>query len=144
MDCLESVRKAASSFALIMSNIPAELRYAKSHEWLKREGDGTVTIGITDYAQNSLGDITYVQLPKVGATLKAGETFGVVESVKAASDLYLPIAGTVVAVNSALDSAPETVNQSPYGEGWMLKLKPADPSAATALLDAAAYAQLVG
>ena len=126
-----------------MSNIPADLRYAKSHEWLKREGDGTVTIGITDYAQNSLGDITYVQVPKVGATLKAGETFGVVESVKAASDLYLPIAGTVVAVNAELDSAPETVNQSPYGDGWMLKLKPADPAAADALLDASAYTKLV-
>ena len=127
-----------------MSNIPAELRYAKSHEWLKREADGTVTIGITDYAQNSLGDITYVQLPKIGATLKAGEAFGVVESVKAASDLYLPIAGTIVAVNSVLDSAPETVNQSPYGEGWMLKLKPADPAAADTLLDASAYTKMVG
>src|SRR5262245_14998329 len=104
-----------------MSNIPADLRYAKSHEWLRAESDGTVTIGITDYAQNSLGDITYVQMPKVGASFKAGETFGVVESVKAASDLYAPIAGTVVAVNSALDSAPETVNQSPYDGGWMLR-----------------------
>ena len=127
-----------------MSNIPADLRYAKSHEWLKPEGDGTVTIGITDYAQNSLGDITYVQLPKVGAALKAGETFGVVESVKAASDLYAPIAGTVVATNTALDSAPETVNRAPYAEGWMLKLKPADPAAADALLDAGAYGKLVG
>jgi glycine cleavage system H protein len=126
-----------------MSTIPADLRYAKSHEWLKVETDGTVTIGISDYAQNSLGDITYVQVPKVGATLKAGETFGVVESVKAASDLYSPIAGTVVAVNPALDAAPETVNQSPYGDGWMLKLKPADPAAPAALLDAAAYTQLV-
>src|SRR5215207_8620153 len=106
-----------------MSNIPADLRYAKSHEWVRSEADGTVTIGITDYAQNSLGDITYVQMPKVGATLKAGETFGVVESVKAASDLYAPVGGSVVAVNSALDSAPETVNRAPYAEGWMLKLK---------------------
>jgi glycine cleavage system H protein len=127
-----------------MSNIPADLRYAKSHEWLKPESDGTVTVGITDYAQNSLGDITYVQVPKVGATLKAGETFGVVESVKAASDLYAPVAGSVVAVNSKLDSAPETVNQSPYGDGWMLKLKPADPAAVAALLDAAAYGKLIG
>ena len=127
-----------------MSNIPADLRYAKSHEWLKVESDGTITIGITHYAQNSLGDITYVQVPKVGATLKAGETFGVVESVKAASDLYSPISGTVVAVNTALDSAPETVNRSPYGEGWMLKLKPANSSEAHALLDAAAYTQLTG
>lgn len=126
-----------------MSNIPADLRYAKSHEWLKPEGDGTVTIGITDYAQNSLGDITYVQMPKVGATLKAGETFGVVESVKAASDLYAPVAGTVVATNAALDNAPETVNRAPYAEGWMLKLKPADPAAAGALMDASAYGKLV-
>lgn len=126
-----------------MSNIPAELRYAKSHEWLKSENDGTVVIGITDYAQNSLGDITYVQMPKVGATLKAGETFGVVESVKAASDLYAPIGGTVVAVNAALDAAPETVNRAPYSDGWMLRLKPADAAAAQSLLDATAYRALV-
>lgn len=125
-----------------MSNIPAELRYAKSHEWLRSEADGTVTVGITDYAQNSLGDITYVQVPKVGATLNAGETFGVVESVKAASDLYAPVAGTVVAVNGALESAPETVNRAPFAEGWMIRLKPADPAAAAALLDASAYAKL--
>ena len=126
-----------------MSTIPADLRYSKSHEWLKVENDGTVTVGITDYAQNSLGDITYVQVPKVGATLKAGETFGVVESVKAASDLYAPIAGTVVAVNASLDSAPETINQSPYEKGWMLKMKPADAAAVNSLLDAGAYTQLV-
>jgi glycine cleavage system H protein len=127
-----------------MSNIPADLRYAKSHEWLKLEGDGTATIGITDYAQNSLGDITYVQLPKVGAALKAGEAFGVVESVKAASDIYAPVAGTVLAVNSALESAPDTLNRAPYGEGWLVKLKLADAAAASALLDAAAYAKLAG
>lgn len=125
-----------------MSNIPADFRYAKSHEWAKVESDGSVTVGITDYAQNSLGDITYVQVPKVGATIKAGETFGVVESVKAASDLYAPVSGTVLAVNSALDSAPETVNRAPYGDGWMIKLKPSDPAAVNALLDAAAYAQV--
>ncbi len=122
-----------------MSNIPADLRYAKSHEWVRVENDGTVTVGITDYAQNSLGDITYVQVPKVGAALKAGEVFGVVESVKAASDLYAPIGGTVTAVNAALEGAPETVNRAPYGEGWMIKLKPADPAAIKSLLDAAAY-----
>jgi glycine cleavage system H protein len=125
-----------------MSNIPADLRYAKSHEWLKLESDGTATIGITDYAQSSLGDITYVQMPKVGATLTAGDTFGVVESVKAASDLYAPVSGTVVAVNAALDRAPETVNRSPYAEGWMLKVKPSDSPAIDGLLDAGAYAQL--
>jgi glycine cleavage system H protein len=128
----------------LMSNIPADLRYAKSHEWVKSESDGTVTVGITDYAQNSLGDITYVQVPKVGAKLNAGESFGVVESVKAASDVYAPIAGTVVAVNTALDGAPETVNRAPYTDGWMLKLKPSDPAAIKALMDAAAYGKLVG
>ncbi len=127
-----------------MSNIPADLVYAKSHEWLRPESDGTATVGITDYAQSSLGDITFVQLPKVGATLKAGETFGVVESVKAASDLYLPVAGTVLAVNAALDGAPETVNSAPYDGGWMLKLKLADPATVGALLDPAAYAKLIG
>jgi glycine cleavage system H protein len=126
-----------------MSNIPADLRYAKSHEWLRPESDGTVTIGITDYAQNSLGDITYVQMPKVGASFNAGESFGVVESVKAASDLYAPIAGKVVAVNAKLESAPETVNRAPYGDGWMLKLKPNDAGAANALLDAAGYEKFV-
>ncbi len=123
-----------------MSNIPADLRYTKSHEWVRLESDGSVTVGITDYAQNSLGDITYVQVPKVGAALKAGETFGVVESVKAASDLYAPVAGTVTAVNTALESAPETVNKAPYTDGWMLKLKLADAAAVKSLLDAAAYA----
>ena len=127
-----------------MSSIPADLRYAKSHEWLRRESDGTVTVGITDYAQNSLGDITFVQLPKVGATFSAGSTFGVVESVKAASDLYAPVAGTVVAINSALEGTPETVNRAPFGEGWMIRLKPAAADDGAALLDAAAYEQLVG
>lgn len=121
-----------------MSNVPSDLRYAKSHEWVKAAADGTALIGITDYAQASLGDITYVQLPKVGATLTAGETFGVVESVKAASDLYSPVDCTVLEVNGELDAAPETLNQDSYGAAWMLKVKltgdlPAD------LLDAAAY-----
>lgn len=127
-----------------MSSVPSDLRYAKSHEWLNLADDGTATIGITDYAQNSLGDITYVQLPKTGAALAAGQVFGVVESVKAASDLYLPVAGTVIEVNHVLDSSPETVNSAPYSAGWMLKLKLADPAAASALLDAAAYGELIG
>ncbi len=127
-----------------MSSVPSGLRYVKSHEWLKPAGDGTAIIGITDYAQNSLGDITYVQLPKVGATLTAGQVFGVVESVKAASDLYSPVAGTVIEVNTALDAAPETVNQDAYEAGWMLKLKLADPASVETLLDAAAYEKLVG
>ena len=127
-----------------MSNVPSDLRYAKSHEWLQLAADGTATVGITDYAQNSLGDITYVQLPKVGATLTAGQVYGVVESVKAASDLYSPVAGTVIAINPALDAAPETVNSDAYQGGWMLKLKLSNPAAADALLDAAAYTKLIG
>jgi len=125
-----------------MSNVHAELRYAKSHEWLRTEADGAVSVGITDYAQASLGDITYVQLPKVGAVLKQGAPFGVVESVKAASDVYAPVSGTVTAVNTALDSKPETLNGDPYGAGWIMKLKAADAAEAGALLDAAAYAKL--
>ena len=125
-----------------MSNVPAELRYAKSHEWLKTGADGAATVGITDYAQGSLGDITYVQLPKVGAVLKAGAPFGVVESVKAASDVYSPVNGTVTAVNTALDSKPETLNADPYGSGWIMKLKAADPAEAGSLMDAAAYSKL--
>ena len=127
-----------------MSSVPSDLRYAKSHEWLNPAGDGTALVGITDYAQNSLGDITYVQLPKVGATFAAGQTFGVVESVKAASDLYLPVAGTILEVNTALDAAPETVNQDAYTGGWILKLKLADPASVSTLLDAAAYETLIG
>jgi glycine cleavage system H protein len=127
-----------------MSTIPADLKYTKSHEWVRPGADGIVTIGITEYAQSSLGDITYVQLPRPGAALKAGETFGVVESVKAASDLYAPLTGTVVEVNTLLDSAPEKVNQNPYDAGWMLKLKIDTPAEPDALLDDAAYAALIG
>jgi len=122
-----------------MSSVPSDLRYAKSHEWLKPAADGTALVGITDYAQGSLGDITYVQTPKVGATFAAGQAFGVVESVKAASDLYAPVAFTVLEVNKALDQAPETVNQSPYDDGWMMKMKLNDPAEASSLLDAAGY-----
>jgi len=127
-----------------MSNIPSELKYAKSHEWLKSGADGTALVGITDYAQNSLGDITFVQLPKVGAVLKAGETFGVVESVKAASDVYAPLAGTVLEVNKALDANPEKVNCSPYADGWMLKLKLANPAEVSALLSPEDYGKVIG
>ncbi|MEO7171632.1 glycine cleavage system protein GcvH [Flavobacterium sp.] len=127
-----------------MSNVPAGLRYAKSHEWLKLESDGTATVGITDYAQSALGDITYVQAPKVGATFKAGEVFGVVESVKAASDLYLPVAGTITAVNTALDSSPEKLNSAPYADAWILKMRVANAADAAALLDADAYGKLIG
>src|SRR5882672_3956594 len=127
-----------------MSNVPSDLKYAKSHEWVQVAADGTATVGITDYAQNSLGDITFVQVPKVGTALKAGESFGVVESVKAASDVYAPVSGTVIEVNKALDTNPEKVNQSPYADGWMLKLKVGNTAEAAALLSAADYKQLVG
>ena len=125
-----------------MSNIPADLRYAKSHEWLKLAADGTALVGITDYAQNSLGDITFAQLPKVGAALKAGETFGVVESVKAASDVYAPVAGTVLEGNKALDANPEKINQAPYTDAWLMKLKVANPADASGLLSAEDYGKL--
>ncbi|MCF7686686.1 MAG: glycine cleavage system protein GcvH [Cephaloticoccus sp.] len=127
-----------------MSNVPTELRYAKSHEWLKLEADGTATIGISDYAQNSLGDITYVQLPPVGSELDAGASFGVVESVKAASDVYVPVTGTVLAVNSTLDATPEVVNQDPYVAGWLIKLKLTNPAEVEGMLDAAAYTGEIG
>lgn len=125
-----------------MSQVPSDLRYAKTHEWVKPAGDGTALVGITDYAQSSLGDITYVQLPKVGATLGAGAPFGVVESVKAASDLYAPLAGSVLEVNTALDSAPETINRSPYEDGWIMRLKLANPAELDALLDPKGYTAL--
>jgi glycine cleavage system H protein len=127
-----------------MSNTPADLRYAKSHEWLQVAADGTALVGISDYAQNSLGDITFIQLPKLGTAFKAGETFGVVESVKAASDVYAPVAGTVVEINQALEANPEKVNASPYAEGWMLKLKLANPADADALLSADDYGKVIG
>jgi len=124
-----------------MSNIPDTLRYAKSHEWLRLEIDGTAVIGISDYAQNSLGDITYVQLPSVGEDLSSGGPLGVIESVKAASDLYAPVNGTVIEINADLDATPEKVNQEPYDGGWLVKIKLSDPNEAEALLDAAAYDQ---
>jgi glycine cleavage system H protein len=127
-----------------MSNIPADLKYVKSHEWLKVAPDGTALVGISDYAQNSLGDITFIQLPKVGAALKAGETFGVVESVKAASDVYAPLAGTVLEVNKSLEANPEKVNTAPYTDGWMLKLKLANAADTASLLNAADYEKTIG
>jgi glycine cleavage system H protein len=124
-----------------MSTLPAGLLYAKSHEWLRLDADGVATVGITDYAQASLGDITFVQLPKVGAALKQGAPFGVVESVKAASDIYAPVSGTVAEVNAALETSPEVVNGDPYGSGWIMKVRPSDAAEAKALMDAAAYAR---
>lgn len=127
-----------------MSNIPAELKYASSHEWVRMNEDGTVTVGITDHAQDALGDLVYVEVPEVGTNFDAGDAAAVVESVKAASDVYAPIAGEVVEANDeALTNAPETVNDSPYDEGWMFRMQPADISEVEALMDADAYADSV-
>jgi glycine cleavage system H protein len=120
-------------------NIPTNLKYNESHEWLRDNGDGTATIGITEYAQDALGDVVFVELPKVGRVLKAKETFGVVESVKAASDLYSPVSGEVLEVNEALNSSPETINTSPYEDGWIMKVKVSEVGE---LLDAAGYAKV--
>jgi glycine cleavage system H protein len=123
-----------------MSEIPAGLRYARTHEWARLEQDGTVTIGITDFAQAALGDVVFVEVPEIGRALEPADEAGVVESVKAASDIYAPVAGTVVAVNEALEDAPEQVNQDPYGEGWFFRIQPVDAGELDALLDADAYA----
>ena len=122
-----------------MSHIPEELRYNESHEWVRQEEDGTVTVGITDHAQAQLGDLVYMELPEPGLSLQANESLGVVESVKAASDIYSPIGGRVVAVNTALADAPEQVNADPYGEGWLVRLAPEDPGEIGALLDSEGY-----
>jgi glycine cleavage system H protein len=125
-----------------MSNVPAELKYARSHEWARSLPDGLVEVGISDHAQESLGDLVFVEVPELGRHLKQGEACAVVESVKAASDVYAPVAGSVVAVNEALAQAPELVNQDPYGKGWIMRLKPEGKAATGELLDAAAYAAL--
>ena len=125
-----------------MSEIPTELKFAASHEWARLEEDGMVTVGITDHAQSALGDVVYVELPEVDAQLSGGAEAGVVESVKAASDIYAPVAGTVVAVNEVLEDAPETVNQDPYGDGWFFRIEPDDSNDLNELLDAEAYAEV--
>ena len=124
-----------------MSQTPSELRYAITHEWARREEDGTVTIGITDHAQEALGDVVFVELPEVGTVFAAADDAGVVESVKAASDVYAPIGGEVIAINSMLEDEPEIVNADPYNDGWFYKLQPADTSDLDALLSAEAYQQ---
>lgn len=126
-----------------MSNIPGELKYTKSHEWVKTNADGTVTVGITEHAQDLLGDMVYVEVPEAGTEVKAGQDCAVVESVKAASDVYSPIGGEVTEANESLGDVPETVNQDPYGEGWLFKLRPANQQDVDALMDAAAYQKLV-
>jgi glycine cleavage system H protein len=125
-----------------MSNVPTDRKYARSHEWARELADGTIEVGISDHAQQSLGDLVFVEVPEVGRTLEPGEACAVVESVKAASDVFAPVAGTVVAVNQALAQAPELVNQDPYGGGWIMRLKPSAALAGADLLDAAAYATL--
>ena len=125
-----------------MSDIPTELKYAATHEWARLEEDGTVTVGIGDHAQSALGDVVYIEAPELSLMVAAQEEAGVVESVKAASDIYAPIGGTVCAVNEALTDAPETVNQDPYGDGWFFKLTPTDAGDLDDLLDAEAYAEV--
>ncbi|UFH49235.1 glycine cleavage system protein GcvH [Pseudomonas sp. KNUC1026] len=126
-----------------MSNIPADLRYAESHEWARLEADGTVTVGISDHAQEALGDVVFVELPEVGKTVEAGGNLSVVESVKAASDIYAPVAGEVIAVDEELANSPELVNEQPY-DAWFFKLKPANAAELEKLLDAAGYKALIG
>ncbi len=125
-----------------MSNIPAELRYTRSHEWIRDEGDGTVTVGITDHAQESLGDLVFVELPEAGETVAAEAACAVVESVKAASDIYAPVAGEVSAANERLADEPELINSDPYGAGWIMRLRVDDAGGLDALLDADAYGEL--
>ena len=126
-----------------MSELPGELKYTKEHEWLRQEEDGSVTIGITDHAQSALGDLVYVELPEIDQEVEAGGEMAVVESVKAASDVYAPLTGVGFFTNQALADAPELVNEDPYGGGWIFKLRLASPVELEALLDADAYQQLV-
>lgn len=124
------------------SKVDPSARYLKTHEWARRDGD-EIVCGISDHAQSALSDLVYVELPRVGAHLQAGEPFGVVESVKAASDVYVPVSGTITATNGALESAPEIINTDPYQSGWLIRLKPDNPADLDGLLDAAAYAALL-
>lgn len=126
-----------------MSDIPKDLKFAKSHEWARAEDDGTVTIGISDHAQGALGDLVFVETPGVGKKVAAGDSCAVVESVKAASDVYAPIGGMIVAANDLLDGAPELVNSDPYGKGWLFRVRPDDAGALETMLDADAYEKVV-
>ncbi|HET7652653.1 MAG TPA: glycine cleavage system protein GcvH [Acidimicrobiales bacterium] len=126
-----------------MSDVPDDLRYTADHEWIRREDDGRVRIGITDYAQDALGDVVFVQLPDPGSQVEAGASFSEVESTKSVSDVYAPLAGVVVEVNAELGDAPQRLNEDPYGEGWICVIEPADAGAFDALLDAAAYRALI-
>ncbi|ADE14272.1 glycine cleavage system H protein [Nitrosococcus halophilus Nc 4] len=126
-----------------MSEIPAELKYTKTHEWARQEGEGDLTVGITAHAQELLGDVVYVELPEVGATVRAGGECMVVESVKAASDVYAPVEGEIIEVNTLLMDQPELINQEPYGDGWLFRLRPDSAAALDQLLDAKGYADMI-
>jgi glycine cleavage system H protein len=126
-----------------MSNIPSELKYASSHEWVRNEGDGTFTVGISEHAQELLGDMVFVELPEVGDEVDAGEDCAVAESEKAASDIYAPLSGEIVAINEDLEDAPETVNNDAYGDGWLFRIKASDESELENLLDAEGYANTI-
>ena len=123
-----------------MSELPEDLKYTQTHEWVRLQEDGSAVIGITDHAQQSLGELVFVELPETGRAMQSGEQLAVVESVKAASDVYSPLAGKVLEANAALEDAPELVNSQPYADGWLVRIQLDDPSALGALLDAAAYA----
>lgn len=122
-----------------MSKVPAELRYLKSHEWARLEADGTLTVGISDHAQQALGDLVFAEVPEAGRRVTAGEACAVVESVKAASDVYSPVSGEVIASNADLGGRPELINQDPYGAGWLMRIRPDDKAQFAAMLDAKAY-----
>ena len=126
-----------------MSEIPGDLKFLKSHEWTRVDGDGKVTVGISDHAQGLLGDLVYVELPNVGDRIEAGNACAVIESVKAASDIYAPVTGTVVEVNTALNDKPETINEDAYGDGWIFTLEIEEPEQLNELLDPDAYAELL-
>lgn len=126
-----------------MSNIPAELKYTRTHEWLRPEDDGTYTVGISDHAQDALGDLVFVETPEVGRSVTAGEACAVVESVKAASDIYAPVAGEVIEFNAALEDDPALVNSDPYGDGWLFSLAPSDPGELGELMSAEEYAEYI-
>ncbi|RME35321.1 MAG: glycine cleavage system protein GcvH [Gammaproteobacteria bacterium] len=126
-----------------MSNVPEDLRYTESHEWVALQEDGTVRVGITDYAQQQLGDLVYVELPEVGQNFVSGAECAVVESVKSASDLYMPVSGEIVSVNEELADSPELINQDPYGQGWIFEVQPTDPGELDGLLDADGYRELI-
>ena len=127
-----------------MTNVPSELFYTKDHEWIKEEPDGTCLVGITHHAQDSLGDVTFVEMPTIGQSFDSGSVFGVVESVKAASDLYMPLTGEITEINEDLNDSPENVNNDPYSDGWMIKIKPSEGISFEELLDSGSYNRLIG